>query len=450
MVEAQEYKGHWWLPDKEDKMVSGVLKYTPGGSIELELIGDFFDFSESFLNDDRVPVIYGLDSDGKDISLFDCGHSFNLVFKAGFPIAKYHPRYIAVGIHCLSINEKLFNKAKVRIPELSYWLYPDTVKRDYYSDEEGITGVGVKMARSSEVVRTQDITSLKNGVKISLVKDANYTGDEFLFSTQFEQFTSLVVDCTKEVSIKYLYEKVIRFEKFLSLATLRNVSFAEMMIFSKKDLTATGKRKHTAIRIDSVFHSAPSNEKIINHDFLFNYFSIESKYKEIIRKWYSRDSKFDAIRNHFLDFIDYSGQFTYINFLVVIQALEGYGVRYRKDSIEMETKERIKKASNDGKPFGKKDITLRDILSTLLKDYKDISCINKRINKSAVVDSRHYYSHLTEKQKKHKLDGVKLFELTCHLRKLLLCCVLSYLGFNNAEIEQLTKDSHSAIVQLYR
>lgn len=133
MTKANIYKGKWWLPENENDKVSGILTYIPGESIDLELIGNFGDSAQdalsSLLCDKRVSVIYGHASDGSDISLFDCGSDINRFFKADFPIAVYHPRAIAIGIHVSSITEKRFFKAVVKIPELSYWLFPGTIER---------------------------------------------------------------------------------------------------------------------------------------------------------------------------------------------------------------------------------------------------------------------------------------------------------------------------------
>ena len=85
-----------------------------------------------------------------------------------------------------------------------------------------------------------------------------------------------------------------------------------------------------------------------------------------------------------------------------------------------------------------------------LNEFKDVTCINRKMKIAAVVDSRNYYSHLTERVKKNKLDGVKIFDLTHDLRKILLCCVLSYLGFSNPEIERCTKDCNNSFVRGYR
>lgn len=39
MQSTTVFKGKWWLPDKEDDKVSGVLTYIQGETLELELIG---------------------------------------------------------------------------------------------------------------------------------------------------------------------------------------------------------------------------------------------------------------------------------------------------------------------------------------------------------------------------------------------------------------------------
>lgn len=456
MTKANIYKGKWWLPENENDKVSGILTYIPGESIDLELIGNFGDSAQdalsSLLCDKRVSVIYGQASDGSDISLFDCGSDINRFFKADFPIAVYHPRAIAIGIHVSSITEKRFFKAVVKIPELSYWLFPGTIERKYFTDEDGISSINVRMDRLSESDRTKASTRLSNGYTLSLIRDAAYHSGDLMFSATFEQFTSLSIKSSKEVSLKGVYEIAVKYERFLSLAMLRDVAYSELTVFSKDSFRTIGKDKvvYNPIRIETVFHDRPSENKIEIHNFLFSFNDIKGRYNDAIKKWYSRDAKFDAIRGHMLESIDYHGHFSYINFLVVIQAIEGFGCRYRKTECALTRDTRIAKSQNAGKAIGSKDITLADILKTLINEFKDVSYINRKMRIAAVVDSRNYYSHLTERVKKNKLDGVKLFDLTHDLRKILLCCVLSYLGFSNSEIERCTKDCNNSFVRGYR
>ena len=237
IMATHEYKGKWWLPGKEDDKVSGVLSYTPGESIELELIGNFSESDQNVINnlfvEERVPVIYGQASDGSDISLFDCGNSIHRVFKADFSIAKYFPRYIAIGMLLPSINEKRFFKAKIKIPELSYWLYPKAIERLFLTDNDRISGVNIRMDNLPEDERVAAKTRLRNGYSFSLTREANYNSGDLMFTASFEQFTALVIESSKETSFKALYEKTVRFERFLSLATLRDVSSSEILLFSK-------------------------------------------------------------------------------------------------------------------------------------------------------------------------------------------------------------------------
>ena len=96
----------------------------------------------------------------------------------------------------------------------------------------------------------------------------------------------------------------------------------------------------------------------------------------------------------------------------------------------------------------KLNTSLSKILNELLAEFSDIEILNEcKIDIEAVVDSRHYYSHflgLTEKPK--KLDGVLLFKQARKLRILLICCVLSFVGFEHSKIDVIFKRSNNKLV----
>ena len=43
-MEEFEYKGKWWLPEKPDEKLSGILKFHPVTGARLELVGSFIEF----------------------------------------------------------------------------------------------------------------------------------------------------------------------------------------------------------------------------------------------------------------------------------------------------------------------------------------------------------------------------------------------------------------------
>ena len=163
--------------------------------------------------------------------------------KQAFPFTVYYPGAIAIGIHASSITEKRFFKAVVKIPELSYWLFPETIERKYFTDENAISSINVRMNRLSESDRIKASTRLNNGYTLSLTRDAAYHSGDLMFSTTFEQFTSPSIKSFKEVSLKGMYEIAVRYERFLSLAMLRDVAYSELTVFSKDSFKTIGKDK---------------------------------------------------------------------------------------------------------------------------------------------------------------------------------------------------------------
>ena len=435
-MNAKEYKGKWWLPSNMEHKVAGILYYIPGEEIRLELIGTFDTENDGSIavifSIKREPVIHGQASDGTRITLFDSGCHISHCAKADFSTAVYKARALAIGMHLDGTGDNRFFKASVRIPELSYWLYPASV--DLCLDADDDHGVFVKMPGQKEEEREVAKTKVKKGFSICLCRNASFQGGDFSFKPTFEQYTSLQIESESPSSAYEFYVTAVRFERFLSLATLREVGFSELRLYSKEYSFKISKDKvdYKPVLFDTTFHQQPSSKEIEKHKFLFDYNQVAERYPKAIRQWYSNDTRFDAIRGHFLESIDYHGHFSYINFLVVIQAVEGFGLRYLKKEVS---------AYRKSLPEGTKTKKLHDILITVFSMYKNVKAINQQTDFDALVETRNYHSHLLPQRTKKWVDGVKLYELTDELRKVLICCILTYLGFSNEDMNSLIEKS---------
>lgn len=442
-MEAQEYKGVWWRPSQPDFKVAGILYYVPGEEIRLELIGTFDtehkDTIAVILDAKSEDVLHGQASDGTNITLFDNLCHIKHAGRAQFATVDYKAREIAFGMHLDSLDDKRFFKAEVRIPELSYWLYPAAVQHTFENTENG-HGIYVKFEDQKTEDREVAKIEIKKGLSACLCRNASFQSGEFSFKPAFEQFTTFQIESKKETSLKELYVAAVRFERFLSLATLREVGFSELRLFSKEYYFHITKEKISfkPVFVDTTFHQKPSTTKIEKHRFLFDYNNIATQYPKAIKKWYANDQKFDAIRGHFLDSIDYHGPFSYINFLVVIQAVEGYGTRYLRKEISAYRKTLPKEV---------KTKKLHDILSVIFHHYSDVKIVNQDTDLEAIVETRNYHSHLLPHRGKKCVDGFELYDLTDELRRVLICCILTYLGFTNKEIDQLTNNCYSDIIR---
>lgn len=159
---------------------------------------------------------------------------------------------------------------------------------------------------------------------------------------------------------------------------------------------------------------------------MFVYETIKDSFPSIIRKWYEEKNSF-PIRTHLIDSVGHRGTFCSNDFLIVAQAIEGYYCRYKKDGL---------------------GITV--ILKNLRQDFSDIAILEMSDEDiDCIRDSRHYFSHLLPPGKKeHVVDGLQLYDLNHKLRKLLLCCLLSFIGFSNEEINKIFAKSNNSFLRM--
>ena len=70
----EEYKktGYFWLPEKEENKIPGILSIDDGGKIELEIVGHFDEGMKPLTSDDNLSRIIGhVEKDGL-VTLDDC------------------------------------------------------------------------------------------------------------------------------------------------------------------------------------------------------------------------------------------------------------------------------------------------------------------------------------------------------------------------------------------
>ena len=129
------------------------------------------------------------------------------------------------------------------------------------------------------------------------------------------------------------------------------------------------------------------------------------------------------IRNHLFNSIQRKSVFTSLDFLIVVQALEGYHRRF----VSFQKKGRI---------------TLKDRLEDLIQIYSSdvLKIKNSNLIVQVVVDTRDYFSHFFARNTKPNLvEGIELLELTMMLRLLLICCVLDLIGFTKQKINNIVE-----------
>ena len=439
LTEQHIFKGYWWLPDKPEDKVAGVLTYSPGESILLELIGGFETEEVTiagFLDkeNNKVALIHGIDSNAMEISMVSCYRSFSYNYRSGFPMMRYSTRMAIYGKHINSLDEVCDYSAYVRFPELSYWVPPSAIHSVLHYTAEGNEIESCSFHLPHFDSETESICSVvcDNGVKISIKKGIGYQTGDLMLKPELEQYSYLEIKKPYAgLCIKDIFHEIHKFSGFLSLATKRNVRPESIYLTDLqigKDINKGKNSYYPPIYILLVQRPVPNPAKLDWNNFLFRYKDVADSIHDILPKWMSDTDNLQPIKSHLVDSLVYKPIVGSVDFLQVIQAIEGVWWRFRDESYKV--------AHSIPK---KKKTDLKTILNEVRASLSTIPTIaNTEIDIEAAVDSRVYYTHFVDEAKRpNRLDGWKLYDLTQKLRDVLLCLVLELLGLNHKEIDRI-------------
>ncbi len=438
-----EYRGFWYLPSYPENSVAGTVTYYPNEKIVLELIGSFGDsLMDVFKDNKEETILYGKTSDAKDITLLQCRQSFSLNFSARFPILRFTCDYMIVGKHILGLDEKCQYWAMVRIPELTYWCHPEAIGLNYLNGdgEKDISRIAlsfnIKYRDEENII---DEVQINENTSIVLLRGVNFNESEQRLRPKIEQYTYIEVRKKNTTSIKDLLSDIFMFEQFLSFATLKIVKCSSITLYNQKQYQeGKGQKYYKAIEVIHPFFDRQDlkSQPTKAYDFLFNHATIKEIYPEILKKWYNEPMELAPIRGHLISSLEKKRVYSSVDFLIVVQAIEGFYRRFRSAKYR-------KEHNIEGKASSK----LHPMLTELLSEFSDIDLLKRNtIDIDAVVDSRIYFSHFMPKTSNLKsIDGWELLEEARKLRILLLCCVLSLLGFNNDQINDVLNKSNSRL-----
>lgn len=422
MIKSEEkvFKGYWWRPMHPEKRVAGVLTYN-GEKIILELIGSITQDIKKQFDEHKEELIYGIDSNAKEITLIDCYPSISRNFSSEFPLERYTCRRLVYDKYVRGLDEKRHYAANIFFPELPYWAHPKAIKHDY----SAIGNISLSFSTDRNVLLNVDID--KN-VRLELVGGVSFNSGEFYLTPDLNQKTWFKLNFDDEVSISEIERYMRRLSSFLSLAFLSDVHCSRVYLTSPENVQEFKDGQKYYHPIDIYWPNENGDCDLSKKECLFGLNEIASNASSILKNWICCSNEIWPIMNHLVDSLKRKPVFSSVDFLIVIQAIEGFWWRFRDSS--------YKKKNN----LGKRDKTeLKTLIKELLNEYGRINAVNElSLDIDATTDSRHYYSHfLPTGAKQHVKDGIELYNLTSKLRILLLCIVLTEIGFTDEQVDKI-------------
>lgn len=421
MSEKQEYKGTWFLPENPEQEIAGILYFIPNETIRLELIGSLSETNCNYIGRfNKYPIIHGVVKT-KDIiskvTLFDCyaypaGGGHNLIQDCKLRLMNYNCSYILLGKHLTSKADSVFNKIRVSFPYFNDWYKDNNIRFDAINDYTAT----FTTCNSNKYAKTY---KLNNNVDLNINGYSDFyntkPNEYYLFEDSYVELVN-----TEKSNFYDLLVNIGWFKDFYSFAALTSMPFTEIFLYDYDDFEI---EKGVSLfyiveeRFDKKDNILPF------HHFLFSFGDIENDFETIIKTWYDKKETSEPIIQQLIASVTFKKFFKKSDFLTVIQAIEGYFCRF---------------IGNDKKSLKDKLDAIYNIYCIDVKIIKD-----NKLDTNKIRETRNYFSHLYKDDNENVCKEWKeLSEMTEKLKPLLVCCILSLVGFDNDKINYLLSNCY--------
>lgn len=442
--DTQIFDGYWFLPTNPTIKIAGQLTIDTDAQIILKLY-DAFEGTHKvwhkYLEEDPIiETIWGITFDNKKITVFNCRGRISIHSNIDFCIMRYVCDMAITGKHISNLDEPGNYKVKAENRILRYWCYPSALETTIISPSKEHFTIGEILFNFSEVYKDNNIQTvhISETESISLKRDISYNSSLHHFDHHICQNTYLWIEPNFH-TLNRILDIIRLFERFITLATLRDIGHFKVTLYDLDNYQEFKDGAKLYNQVDVIINKENTEDRsdINNLYFLFTYELIKENYDDIIKNWYNCDKNILQIRGHLIDSILPSKYFSSKEFLSVAQAIDGFWQRFREKQFKINN------------PNQKGRISYITGVEQLFKEFHNVEYISiKQDELDAIKDSRDYFSHLLEIGKKpNAKDGFELYQLYYSLRKLLICCVLSFLGLDNTLINELFHKSNNRMLK---
>lgn len=304
MRENFTYNGEWFLPQKPENKIPGILTYNPEEGIYLELMGSLRELRGPIGIGDlfKPDIILGFTTNGKAITLYRCAEIGREINFPGGVTTKNRVNYCFVGTHFDNASELKFDSLKVSFQNLEEWLNISGFKTQFDNKHN-------KQKLEFELP-DPIVFDLGENLKGKFEFNSRYKSRPHKVS--LEQNVYFVVESTnKELQFNDLLTKIWPFQNFLILATHSSCHTREIKL-----------KNESPKEIEVFFERLNSQQKRNlkgTYGYLFFFSDIEVDFEKIIQKWYSMTELANPFINPLFDFL-HMKKFDENVFLDIIQA----------------------------------------------------------------------------------------------------------------------------------
>lgn len=449
----EEYKktGYFWLPEKEENKIPGILSIDDGGKIELEIVGHFEEGLKPLSGDDNLSRIIGhVEKDGL-VTLDDCFYTKKNFSFGGISKSKVVVNKVLSGAAWDKDEKVVFNTFSFSVDCLDEWI--------------GISGIVVDndWDRRTATIRYSPPEkirmNLKNGMTLEICFAYTLPGFPNLTEAKISQRAYFRLESESPRDLNDFTSTAFKITNLMCFAMDEVVSLKNVSATSSEILRDGGDDKKYPVPISIYYQSIPFSEKIPKknwHEMLFNYGAIKTNAQQVFNNWLNAYEYLSPALG--LYFSTKTGAQKYLDgkFLALAQGLETYHRRTSSETLmDNESYETLVSKVLEGCPAEHLDwlngrlthgneINLGKRIKKIIEPFKDHLGTSRERSKllRRIVDTRNYLTHYSESLRNKSAKGRDLWVLCMKMEVIFNLHFLKVIGFTDKEINGVVGNCH--------
>lgn len=453
-MQSYDSRGSWFLPGTPDRVVRGILKYSPATGAELVIDGLLEDL-DSPLELRRYDTILGTMDDGTEVTLYD-------TFMAS--VDTIVANQVFLGHHLRGRDEIRCLEIRAEYTHLNEWAL--LVGHDIWTGEQTrLSGIEVDYHQAPTEYRVL-LTVPHHEV---LYQSNRFTAYLEIVCTPpslravqtdatVKQRAVIRLVFTDPTALDECDRLVVQIRDFVALASIRpvHVSSLQIMVPSEKPASRPW--------IDVLRAAAsPVEDNKARHRMLFYYSQVRSRISDLLDQWFGKAELLEPVRAlHSVMTYDRAG-YLELEFISIVQALESYHRRFRQgryvddvvysnhvlpalvgaipigNGISSEFRDTLKGRMRHLNEYSLKK-RIKHILDELGADLCEGFIDSPKAFAQKVADTRNYLTHYSPGLKDSSATRSRLLVLALKLKIILELCLLGELGLTHDKIVGLFRE----------
>lgn len=409
------WKGFFHLPQSPKNELPGILTFSQGKGVQLDLFGQFDAYLAVGSREARI--VLGVTANGKRVTLVNAYEQSRSLHVPGFPESSFGAIYLFVGGHYESPDKLVFHSCSIEYADFNHWVSVTGFERPAYNLESKELNIRYRKPDKIEF----------------LLKVGWIAAIEFGFSGPHDFFvptTKATVEQRAVLSLKPLlpapyeeYEKLINsLGAFLALNYFAYPPINSIEFFVVADQEDEFDSGYETIQL--LYDLGTSAEKYkthtINQDFLLQYKNCQPSFEFYIQRWLSLYEQIEATMRILSECLMQRNNPMELHFIGLTQAMENM---HRKlfDIKNMFFKER-----------------LIHLVEKLPSAVRNALLANEGDFENRVKNNRNFYTHYDVSIENFVPATLgELFVLSEKLKVILITMLLQELGFSSEQVEKI-------------